>query len=75
MIVYAFKWCDCVYESGSSVVSLHTTKKGAFKAMTAYANKRWQEERDSDLRYGYSSDIPLVHQRWCIAEYEVEEDY
>jgi hypothetical protein len=50
--VFAFEWCGCIYESGYSVVSLHTTKRDALKAMIAEANRKWQANRDAQLMYG-----------------------
>lgn len=75
MIIYAFEWNDCIYESGFSIVSLHTTKKGAFKAMTACVNQRWQDARDMDLMWGSTFGYsPLRLNRWRINEYVVKEN-
>lgn len=43
-VVYAFMYTPCIYESAASPISLHTTKKGAFKAMNQYLNDRWYGE-------------------------------
>jgi len=70
--VFAFEWCGCVYESGYSVESLHSTKVGAFKAMTKAANERWQEERDRNLMYGKCGTSPLAHESWRVRLIEVQ---
>lgn len=73
MKVYAFEWCDCIYESAFRVVSLHTTKRGAFKAMTAEANRRCMEETAPSP---YSKKMrgwpPLRSERWQIKTIEVK---
>lgn len=74
MKIYAFEWCYCVIESGFSPVSLHTTKRGAFKAMTTTANARALEARKRDLESGYSYWKPLQYEAWRIKGYEVIED-
>ena len=52
MKVYAFEWCDCVYESAFGVVSLHDTKKGAYVAMRKRKLREAARERDMQ-RKGY----------------------
>jgi len=69
--VFAFEWCGCVYESAFSVVSLHSTRKGAFKAMTLEANRRWRDERNRNLMYGKGGHSPLCHERWRVRGIEV----
>ena len=67
MNVYAFEWCDCIFESGFRVKSLHASKRWAFKAMTAEANRKWQDDRDMMGR-GWT---PLEHEAWRIRTIEV----
>lgn len=72
--VFAFEWTSCIFESAFGIVSLHTTKRGAFKAMVAEANKRWQEDRNSQLMYGGGSrprHSPLSHEAWRVIRIEV----
>lgn len=50
--VYAFEYCDCVFESAFGIKSLHATKRGAWEAMRRFL---WDEavfQRDSELRFG-----------------------
>lgn len=35
--VFTLEWCGCVFEEGYVTASLHSTKRGAFKAMVAAA--------------------------------------
>lgn len=75
MKVYAFKHTSCIYESAHAVVSLHRTKRGAFKAMVRFMNQRWQDNRDEGLMYGLSRGLDsLQHEAWCIREMEVIDD-
>jgi len=72
--VFAFEWTSCVFESAFGIVSLHTTKRGAFKAMVAEANKRWQTDRDNQLSYGGCGrprHSPLSHEAWRVIRIEV----
>lgn len=41
--LYAFKFCDCVFESGYETYSLHATKRGAYRAMNAHL---WAQHED-----------------------------
>jgi hypothetical protein len=67
--VFAFEWCDCIFESGFSLESLHDTKIGALKTMIATANLRWQEGRNSQLMYGDGGTQrldPLQYEAWRV---------
>lgn len=65
--VFAFEWCDCIYESGYCIQSLHTTRKGALKAMMLESNARWLAGRQLDLEFGDGQDSdPLKYQRWRV---------
>jgi hypothetical protein len=52
--VYAFEWCDCVYESAFSVVSIHASKLGAYRAMKAKLWDHAASERDMQ-QSGYAA--------------------
>lgn len=65
--VFAFEWCGCIFESGFSVVSLHTTKRTAFKAMVAFVNTEWLDMR-AVLGRGFD---PLAHSAWRVRTLEV----
>lgn len=43
MIVYEFLYCPCIYESGWVTMSIHRTKKGAYKAMKEHKLKEYEE--------------------------------
>ena len=48
--VYAFMYCDCVFESTFATISLHRSKEGAEKAMEAHKaeKKEWHDKRYAD---------------------------
>lgn len=78
MKAYEFLFCDCIYESSYSTISLHKTKGGAFKAMNRYLNTKFQEELNSRLMYGklYDHDDywnPFKFQGWAVSEIEIED--
>lgn len=55
MKVYGFFHTTCVHESAAALVSLHTTKAGAWRAMWRYQWARWEELRggkDTNLHTG-----------------------
>lgn len=73
--VFAVEWCDCIHESAFAVVSLHTTKRAAFKAMVKRANALWYEERHLSALFGRDPRCrPLMFQAWRVAPMAVEED-
>ncbi|PHR23588.1 MAG: hypothetical protein COA36_16790 [Desulfotalea sp.] len=50
--VYVFSYCDCLYTSQYSIISLHKTKKGAYKAMNKYINDKFTQDREDNIRFG-----------------------
>jgi hypothetical protein len=71
--VYAFEWCDLIYESGFSIVSLHMTKRGAFKAMTRFANAKWYEERMGNKYCKKIKNDPLWARAWQVITIALED--
>lgn len=73
MTVYAFEWCDCIYESAFAAVSLHMTKLGAYRAMKARIFNEWEEDRQLNWRSGLMRRVkPLDHKAWRITSMEVQ---
>ena len=73
MKVYAFEWCDCIHESAFGAISLHATKRGAFKAMAAEANRRCMEDAaTSPFSKKMRGWIPLRNERWRVRTIEVQ---
>lgn len=68
--VYAFEFNSWVFDSGFLLVSLHTTKAGAYRAMMEHKRRLWYYERDR--RWGDASEIGLW-QAWRIKEYRVQD--
>ena len=71
MKVYAFEWCDCVFESGYSIQSLHATKAGAYKAMKRTLFERWNESRWGCSGRFKPNDTPLIYESWRVRTIEV----
>jgi len=73
--VFAFEWNLCIYDSDYSIISLHKTKYGAFKAMIKEANKRWQNCRNGQLQYGIGryTFSPLTHEAWRVRAIQIDE--
>jgi hypothetical protein len=64
--VYAFQWCDCVYESGFTTISLHETYAGAYKAMRKEILKEWEEgfEQAQWVEREWNKLHPRIFNRW-----------
>lgn len=43
MIVFAAMKCECVYESGLEVISLHTTKAAAYRVCREWWVNEWND--------------------------------
>ena len=70
MRVYAFEYADCKWESGFSVVSMHQTLKGAYKAMKMDQNAQYVE---SLIHHKYGTrHNPLEYSLWRVKQYEVK---
>ena len=68
--VYAFLFCDGPDE-GYSTISVHKTKKGAFKAMNKYINEQCVESRERMGRYYRHMTHFGYWEGWCIREFKV----
>ncbi len=84
MFVFGAFWCDCIYESAYGLISLHSTKFGAYKAIRKILYDIWTEHRKSQLNgavkkneYGYENyenydnPIGLIHTDWEIRKIEI----
>jgi hypothetical protein len=56
-IIYEFLFNDCIYESSPRTVSIHRTKKGAYKAMNKYINDYFNKERDCAILGGHKYEF------------------
>ena len=82
MKIYGAFWCDCIYESGMSLMSAHITKKGAYQAVRRHLYQIWADHRMRQLNgeykeanydiEQYDNPIDLVHTAWEISEIIVE---
>ena len=50
--VYEFIFCDCVFESSYTTISLHKTMLGAYKAMRKFIIDLAIEHREAEIRRG-----------------------
>jgi len=73
MTVYAFGYCECIYESSTATMSLHQTKKGAYKAMRAHLDKGYAEWRDGQINHGKWKDKFGDMESWQVYPIEIQE--
>lgn len=73
MQVFAFEYCECVYESAYSVESLHTTKAGAWRALRKKVWEKAIKAREDSLRYGFDF-TRLQSQSWRVVPHEIHQD-
>lgn len=77
-IVYALMHNPCVYESAAGLLSLHATRKGAWRAKIAHAWKREVDHREDYLR-GYAprsrrrESLFPEWEAYSVERYEVNE--
>jgi len=50
--VFEFVYTSCIYESAFETLSLHRTKKGAYKAMREFLETEYEQWREDGIRYG-----------------------
>lgn len=71
MKVYAFEYTDCIYESACAVVSLHSTKKGAYTALKKDKFEAYREWMNNTRWYRAKYKFGAF-ENWRIREIEVE---
>jgi len=64
--VYEFLYCDCIYESGYVTMSIHKTKRGAYKALRNYLEEEYAKWRDNALKRGKPYHKFEIHSAWKI---------
>lgn len=85
MIVYAAMKCECVYESGFEVISLHTTKAAAYKVCREWWVAEWVDWNDDVRGSGYHGgmspkecrrrpDTATRNKRWAVKAMQVLPD-
>jgi len=79
MRIFAFEWNDCIHEASFSVVSLHTTKKKAYKAMRAGLIVRWHDakkhhhnESKGFYKLFHHGLKPLQYEQWRVMTYIID---
>lgn len=68
MIVYAFKYCPCIYESADATISLHKTKEGAELALQLHKYNCLKEYED------YLNELDTDARKW-VSEFRATESW
>jgi hypothetical protein len=71
--VYAFEYTSCIYESSFKTMSIHRTKKGAYKAMRNFLETEYAKWRNYNLIFGVDSFKFGYLESWRIVEVDVLE--
>jgi hypothetical protein len=75
-VIYAFKYCSCIWESEFATISLHYTKKGATGAMKEHKKKKLEEYNKmcKDMeKLGRSKFVPEfgIMEAWHVGKVEI----
>lgn len=73
MELYEFAYTDCIFEAPMWTISVHTTKKGAYKAMRTFLEKEYNQWRETGLRYGKQYYNFGTHCEWKIRTITVQD--
>lgn len=74
--LYAFMYTSCIFESAYGTVSLHRSKRSAFKAMNKFLNTEWYNAYDEYLQHGKGMNrkdkikYPSLSNVFKVGEYE-----
>lgn len=73
--VFEFVYTTCIYESAKATISLHKTKRGAYKAMNKHLNMLFNEARSEHLMYckDLGFDHVFTHEAWGVKTTELQE--
>lgn len=74
--VFEFVYTDCIYESAMATMSLHRTKKGAYKAMREFLETEYAKWYDMRILYGKDKDWVDkfgLHCAWAVRPIELRE--
>lgn len=71
--VFEFIYTDCIYESAMATMSLHRTKKGAYKAMREFLETEYAQWREDGIRYGKQHFKFGTHCAWAVRPIELKE--
>ena len=64
--VYAFQYNDCVFESSFHTISLHSSPKGAYKALRQFLEESYEQWRKDGLLYGKQYHKFGKYEAWRI---------
>lgn len=74
--VYEFLYTDNIHESAMATMSLHRTKKGAYKAMRQFLETEYVKWYDERILYGKDKnwiDKFGLHCAWAVRPIELRE--
>jgi len=74
--VYEFVHTDCIHDSAMATMSLHRTKKGAYKAMRNFLEKEYANWYDKRILYGKDKDRVDkfgLHCTWAVRPIALKE--
>lgn len=73
-ILYAFRYCDCIFESSHATKSLHRTRKGAEIALEFHKNEKRKEYEEVYPTEEDREEFPFgTHEDWDIEEIKIED--
>ena len=73
MKVYEFIYTNCIHESAMETMSVHRTKKGAYKAMRDFLETEYNGWREEGIMYGKQHFKFGCHEYWAIRETELKD--
>ena len=73
MEVYLFMFNPCIHESASFPISIHKTKKGAYKAMNKWINDLFMDWWNDWQLYGKDYQKFGIHEAWFIMSEELQD--
>ena len=71
--VYEFVYTYCIFESEMATLSLHRTKKGAYKAMRYFLETEYAQWREDGIRYGKQHFKFGTHCAWAVRPIALKE--
>jgi hypothetical protein len=73
--VHAAEYCSCIYESGFSILSLHSTKAGAYKAMRKHLVATHAENSTGwNGQHKRNYYRPCMYKAWRVKTYGVSNE-
>lgn len=71
--VFEFVYTDCIYEGAMATLSLHRTKKGAYKAMREFLTNGYMKWYNERIMRGKPKDKFGTHCAWAVRSIALKE--